>query len=191
MENEEADFDIHLYNPSDELVHSATYYGIDELEFPANADGTWKIKIDMFPGWDESKWPDNYFLYGAGAYELDLDIGGTAEAPPGPVPQPDITPIAQTFVVDNDKTSNKDEYGYLAAVPAANYLEGGKRYLSPIVYDGEDYVSTWVTTVDQTTDYLLEDWNEYLSRNGKTAQTYNIPSDPIQAAADIAGDKFV
>jgi len=190
VENEEADYDLHLYNPSDELVHSATYYGIDELEFPADASGTWKIKIDMFPGWDESKWPDNYFLYGAGAYTLDLDVGGTAEAPPGPVPQPDITPVAQTFVVDNDKTSNKDEYGYLAAVPAANYLEGGQRYVSPIVYDGEDYVSTWSTTVDETTGYLLDDWNTYLSRNDKTAQVYNVPSDPIQAAADIAGDKF-
>lgn len=186
----EGDFDIHLYNPSGELVHSAQYYGEDELEFPADASGDWKIKIDMFPGWDTGKWPSNYFLYGSGAYELTLAVGGSAQAPPGPVPQPDIIPIAQTFKINNDKNSNKDEYGYLAAVPAANYLEGGQRYVSPIIYEGEDHVPTWGTTVDETTQYLVDDWNTYLSRHGKTASVYNVPSDPIQAAADIASDKF-
>ncbi len=189
-DDREADFDIHLYNPSDELVCSAQYYGEDELEFPADASGTWKIKIDMFPGWDESKWPDNYFLYGAGAYELDLDIGGTAEAPPVPMPQPDITPVAQTFIVNDDPSSNKDEYGYLAAVPAANYLSGGKRFVSPIVYQGVDFIPTWFTTVDETTQYLLDDWNTYLSRHSKTAAEYNILSDPVKAAADIATKRW-
>jgi hypothetical protein len=187
---EKSDYDIHLYNPSGTLVHSALYYGEDTLEYPADDSGTWKIKLDIFPGWDESKWPDNYFLYGSGAYELEASVGGSAESPPAPVPQPDITPIAQTFVVNNQKTNSKDEFGYLAAVPAANYLEDGKRYLSPIVYQGEDYVPTWWTTVDQTTQYLLDDWDTYLARHGKTAEIYNIPSDPIQAAADIAKDKF-
>jgi hypothetical protein len=107
----EGDFDIHLYNPSGELVYSEQYYGGDELEYPADASGTWKIKIDMFPGWDESKWPDNYFLYGSGAYTLDLEVGGTAQAPPSVDSQPDITPVAQTFIVNDDPDSNKDEYG--------------------------------------------------------------------------------
>ena len=186
----EGDFDIHLYNPSDEWVYSATYYGEDELEYPADVSGTWKIKIDTFPGWDTSKWPDDYFLYGSGAYTLDLSIGGTAQAPPGPVPQPDINPIAQTFIVDDDPNSNKDEYSYLAAVPAANYLDNEERYLSPIVYQGVDFVPTWFTTVDETTQYLLDDWNTYLERHGKTAQVYHIPDDPITAAADIAKDKW-
>ena len=187
---EKSDYDIHLYNPSGNYVHSALYYGDDTLEYPADATGTWKFKLDMFPGWDASKWPDNYYLYGSGAYELTLSVGGSAETPPGPIPQPDITPVAQTFIVNNQKTSSKDEFGYLAAVPAANYLSGGERYLSPIVYQGENYVSTWFTTVDQTTQYLLDDWNTYLANNGKTAQVYNIPDDPVTAAANIARDKF-
>jgi len=108
---EKSDYDIHLYKPSGELVHSAQYYGDDDLEYPADASGTWKIKLDMFPGWDESKWHDNYFLYGSGAYELALEVGGTAEAPIVAIPQPDITPVAQTFIVDDDPNSNKDEYG--------------------------------------------------------------------------------
>ena len=187
---EKSDFDIHLYNPSGELVHSALYYGEDELEYPADASGTWKIQLDMFPGWDTSKWPDNYFLYGSGAYDLTLNIGGSAQAPPAPIPQEDITPVAQTFIINDDPTSNKDEYGYLAAIPAANYLDGGERYLSPIVYQGVDLVPTWHTTVDQTTQYLIDDWNTYLSRNGMTATDYNIPADPVQAAAQIAEDRW-
>jgi hypothetical protein len=182
----EGDFDIHLYNPSGEWVYSGQYYGEDELEYPADVSGVWKIKIDMFPGWDESKWTDNYFLYGSGAYKLELDIGGTAEAPPDPVPQPDIIPVAQTFVVNDDPDSNKDEYGYLAAIPAANYIDGGQRYVSPIVYQGVDLVPTWFTTVDQTTQYLIDDWNTYLARHDMVATEYIVPSDPIQAAADIA-----
>jgi len=187
---EKSDYDIHLYNPSGELVHSAQYYGDDELEYPADVSGTWKIKLDMFPGWDESKWPDNYFLYGSGAYELGLEIGGTAEAPIVSIPQPDITPIAQTFIINDDPNSNKDEYGYLAAVPAANYLDNGKRYVSPIVYQGVDHIPTWSTTVDQTTQYLIDDWNTYLDGHGKVAAEYIIPSDPIQAAAGIATSKW-
>ncbi|HHH84257.1 MAG TPA: hypothetical protein ENL29_02185, partial [Thermoplasmatales archaeon] len=40
---EKSDYDIHLYNPSGELVYSAQYYGEDELEYPADASGIWKI----------------------------------------------------------------------------------------------------------------------------------------------------
>jgi hypothetical protein len=187
---EKSDYDIHLYNPSGEEVYYASYYGEDHLEYPADVSGTWKIKIDMFPGWDQSKWPSNYFLYGSGAYELKLSIGGTAKAPPGPIPQPDITPVAQTFIVNDDPTSNKDEYAYIAAIPAANYIEGGKRYLSPIVYQGVDLIPTWFTTVDQTTQYLLDDWNTYLARHGVTAKEYTLPSDPVKAASYIAITKW-
>ncbi|MEA2054744.1 MAG: PPC domain-containing protein, partial [Candidatus Thermoplasmatota archaeon] len=184
------DFDVHLYNPSGEWVHSAQYYGDDTLEYPADASGTWKIKLDIFPGWDASKWPDNYFLYGSGPYEMELSIGVSVPAPPGPIPQPDITPVAQTFVVNNDKNSNADEYGYLAAIPAANYIDGGKRYVSPIVYRGCDYVPTWFTTVDDTTQYLIDDWNAYLARHGVTATEYVIDPDPIKAAANIATSRW-
>jgi len=77
---EKSDYDIHLYNPSGELVHSSQYYGDDELEYPADVSGIWKIQLDMFPGWDASKWPDDYLLYGSGVYEFELSIGGSAEA---------------------------------------------------------------------------------------------------------------
>ncbi len=185
-----SDYDIHLYNPNGEWVYSAQYYGDDTLEYPSDMSGTWKIKIDIFPGWDTSKWPDNYFLYGSGAYELTLSLGGTYDKPLDPYPQPDITPVAQTFIVNDDPTSNKDEYAYLAAVPAANYIENGKRYVSPIVYKGVDYVPNWFLTVDDTTQYLLDDWNAYLARHGVTATEYTLLSDPVKAAADIATKKW-
>ncbi len=190
VEIKEGDFDINLYNPSGDLVHSAKYYGEDNLEYPADESGTWKIKIDMFPGWDTSKWPDNYFLYGSGAYTLSLEIGGSAESPPGPIPQPDIKPVAQTFKVENDPNSNSDEYAYLSAIPAANYMENGQRYVSPIVYTGVNDKTHWFGTVDDTTNYLLDDWNTYLSRHGMTAEIINVDSDPITAAANIAKSKW-
>jgi len=187
---DKSDFDVHLYNPSGEWVYSAQWYGDDTLEYPADASGTWKIKIDAFPGWDTSKWPSNYFLYGSGGYQMTLEVGVSVEAPPGPIPQPDITPVAQTFIVNDVPDGSTDEYGYLAAIPAANYLEDGKRYVSPIVYQGCDYVPTWFTTVDDTTQYLLDDWNAYLARHGITATEYHVDADPIKAAADIATTKW-
>ncbi|MDG6229268.1 MAG: hypothetical protein QCH96_04830 [Candidatus Thermoplasmatota archaeon] len=183
---EKSDYDIHLYDPNGNYVYSGQYYGDTSLEYPADISGTWKIKIDIFPGWDASKWPDNYFLYGSGAYKLELSVGGTATPPPGPIPQKQITPVAKTFIVNYDESSNKDDYGYLAAVPAANYLDDGMRYLSPIIYQGCDYSKLWFSNVDQTTQYLLDDWNTYLERHDVEAIEYIIPSDPIQAAADIA-----
>jgi hypothetical protein len=185
-----SDYDIHLYDPSGTLVHSAQFYGEDNLEYPSDASGNWKIKIDMFPGWDTEKWPDNYFLYGSGAYELELSIGGSAESPPGPIPQREITPIAQTFIINDDPSSNMDEYGYLAAVPAANYLDNGERFVSPIVYQGNDEITHWFGTIDDTTQYLLDDWNEYLSNHGMTAEEYIVPDDPIEAAAEIATNNW-
>lgn len=184
---EESDFDIHLYNPNDEHVHSEQYYGEDSLEYPADMSGTWKIKIDIFPGWDETKWPDNYYLYGSGVYELELSIGGSAQSPPSLKPlQHQINPVAQTFVVQDDQQSTKDEYSYISAIPAANYVEDGKRYVSPIVYQGNDDVPNWFASIDDTTQYLLEDWNAYLDRHGLTPTEYAVPSDPINAAAEIA-----
>ena len=187
---EKSDYDIHLYTPSGELVHSAQYYGNDELEYPADISGMWSIKLDMFPGWDTGKWPDNYFLYGSGVYDLELSIGGSAEAPPDPIPQPEITPIAQTFIVNDDPNSNKDEYGYLAAIPAANYFEGGKKYVSPIIYKNVGFIPTWFTSVDQTTQYLIDDWDTYLERHNIAAKEFTILPEPIQAAADIAINKW-
>jgi len=183
---EQSDYDITLYNPNDVLVHTAKFYGDDTLVYPADMSGNWKIKLDMFPGWDTTKWPEDYLLYGSGAYTLEVVLGGTVDDPVVPLAQPSIIPIAQTFILNNDPDSNKDEYSYLAAVPASNYLEGGQRYVSPIIYQGVDFIPTWFTTVDQTTQYLLDDWNTYLNRHGMTAAEYHLPNDPIKAAADIA-----
>ncbi|MCD6448632.1 MAG: hypothetical protein J7L58_06305, partial [Thermoplasmata archaeon] len=105
---------------------------------------------------------------------------------PPTIPQPDITPIAQTIIVNNDATSNKDEYAYIAAIPAANYVENGKRYVSPIIYKGDDTITNWFGTVDDTTNYLLEDWNSYLENHGMVAKEYTLADDPVKAAADIA-----
>jgi len=129
---EKSDYDIHLYNPNGEHVYSQQFYGADTLEYPADISGIWKIKLDIFPGWDASKWPDDYYLYGSGLYELEITTGGNAEEPPSLNPQPEITPVAQTFIINDDPTSTKDEYSYIAAVPAANYIENGQRFVSPI-----------------------------------------------------------
>jgi len=188
---EYSDYDINLYNPYDELVHSIKFYGEDELEYPADVTGTWKIKIDIFPGWDANKWPDDYFLYGSGPYDLELTIGGSSDAPPIAKSQPYIKPVAQTFLINDDPLSNKDEYGYLAAVPAANYFENGQNYISPILYQGVNLIPNWFTTIDETTQYLIDDWNDYLDRHGMEAVEYTIINDdPIQAAADIATKKW-
>jgi hypothetical protein len=187
---EQSDYDIHLYNPSGELVHSAQYYGEDTLEYPADESGVWRCKFDMFPGWDSEKWPDDYFLYSSGVYDFELDIGGTAEQPPDPIPQPDINPVAQTFIIPNDPNSNTDEYNYIAAIPAANYISDEKRYISPIIYEGVDEVTNWFGTVDDTTQYLIDDWNTYLSKYGMQAAEHIIDNDPITAASEIATDQW-
>ena len=183
----QSDCNIWLYDPDGNLVYKAAYYGDDTLEYPADKSGTWKIKIDMFPGFDEkwNEYPLPIYQYGSGAYKLTLTLGGSVSPPPV-IPQPDITPIAQTIIVNNDDTSNKDEYAYIAAIPAANYVENGKRYVSPIIYQGDDTITNWFGTVDDTTGYLLEDWNEYLSHFGKEAKEYVLDADPVKAAADLA-----
>jgi hypothetical protein len=183
---DDSDYDLHLYNPNGQLVLSEKYYGEDTIEYPADISGQWVIKIDMFPGWDESKWPDNYFLYGSGPYELTLQLGGTYDLPVTPLAQPDIIPIPQTFTINDDPTGVDDEYAYLAAVPAANYLMNGNRYVSPIVYQGNNEITNWYGTTDDTTQYLLDDWQTYLDRHAVTAEEYILSNDPVQAASEIA-----
>ena len=188
-----SDFDIYLYNPSGTMVYSENYYYNDELSYPINETGTWRVRVKIFPGYTDAPDPTEweYFTYGSGAYKLQLSTQSTTPDIPDPITQPDITPIAQTFKIANDPDSNKDEYGYLAAIPACNYLEGGERYLAPIVYTGDTTLTNWFGTVDDTTEYLLDDWNIYLSDQGKTAVQYNIPSDPIHAAAEIATQNWI
>jgi len=188
-----SDFDISLYNPSGEMVYREAYYYDDELLYPADVSGLWRIKINIFPGYTDIPNPIDwdYWTYGSGPYQLDFSIESSAPSPPGPIPQPEITPIAHTFKVANDPDSNNDEYGYLASIPACNYIEGGDRYLAPIIYTGDDTPTNWDGVVDDTTDYLVDDWNAYLSIMGKTAIEYNVPADPIQAAAQIATDNWV
>jgi len=193
-----ADFDIHLYNPSEELVYEETYYYDDELYYPIDESGEWRIKLDIFPGWVDCPQPTewDYYEYGSGPYELEFAIENDVPAPPAPIPQPDIIPIAKTFTVTDVPESNTDEYGYLASVPACNYLEGGDRYLAPIVYEGDDTSTNYYGTeydrgvVDDTTQYLIDDWNDYLDLFGKSAYNYNVPSNPIEAAAEIATENW-
>ena len=185
-ERKEGDFDIHLYDPTGKLVYYEMYYGADSLEYPADVSGTWKFKISIWPGWDTSKWPDNYFLYGSGVYYMSLLVGGSAESPPAPIPQTEIIPVAQTFKITNNPDSNEDEYAFIAAVPAAVYKEDGNQYVSPVVYTGDNTPTSWFGVADDTTQYLLDDWDEYLSHFDIPPTVYEVDNNPIIAAADIA-----
>jgi len=188
------DFDLQLYNPSGKLIYEGNQYYDDDFNYPADVAGQWSARVDIFPGWVDVPTPTewSYYSYGSGAYNLTLAIESSAPAPPGPIPQPQITPIAKTFKITNDPDSTKDDFGYLAAIPACNYLDGGKRYLAPIIYTGDSTPtaywddSTSFGTVDDTTQYLVNDWNDYLDTHGKTPVQYTVPADPIQAAAEIA-----
>lgn len=183
-----SDFDIYLYNPNGVMVHSENYYYDDEIFYPINYSGEWRVKIKIFPGYKDIQQPTewDYFTYGSGAYRLFLNLASSVPDPPAPIPQPQITPIAQTFTILNDPESNRDEYGYLAAIPACNFVENGYRFISPIVYDGDFTPTNWFGNVDDTTGYLLNDWNLYLNNYGKTAVKYTVPINPIQAASEIA-----
>ncbi len=189
-----SDFDISLYNPSGELVFEEDYYYDDELLYPADESGEWRVKIDIFPGYTDIPQPVDwkYYTYGSGAYKMNFAVESSAPSPPAPIPQPDITPIAKSFIITNDPNSNNDEYAYLSSVPACNYYEGGQRYLAPIFYEGDDTPTNWFGvdadrgTVDDTTQYLIDDWNAYLSLHEKVAVEYTVPSDPVTAAAEIA-----
>ena len=186
-----SDADLYLYDPSGNEAYRQNYYYDDELLYPAYESGQWRIQVKLFPGYtdvpDPSSW--EYWTYGSGPYSLDFTLEESAPEPPT-IPQPDITPIAQTFIVPNAPGSNEDEYGYLASIPACNYLDGGERYLSPIVYTGDSTLTEWFGTVDDTTNYLLDDWNTYLSGQGKTVVEYYVNSDPVKAAAEIATEAW-
>jgi hypothetical protein len=188
------DFDLQLYNPSEKLIYEGNQYYDDEFNYPADVTGEWSVRVDIFPGWVDAPTPTNwsYYSYGSGAYNMTLAIETSAPAPPGPIPQPQITPIAKTFKIANDPDSTKDDFAYLAAIPACNYLEDGKRYLAPIIYTGDATPTAYYDdptafgTVDDTTQYLVDDWNDYLATYERTPVQYTVPVDPIQAAHDIA-----
>jgi hypothetical protein len=188
------DFDVELYNPSGVMVYRESYYGDDELLYPADVSGLWCVKVYLFPGWVDIPHPTDwvYYAYGSGVYDLTFSLEGSAPNPQDPISQPSITPMSRTFKVGYDPESSKDDYGYFASVPACNYLEGGERYLAPIVYTGDSTPTAYYDdpsafgTVDDTTNYLLDDWNSYLSLMGKSSVEYVVPSDPVVAAADIA-----
>lgn len=188
------DFDLQLYDPSGKLVYEGNNYYDDDIQYPATVGGIWSTRVDIFPGWVDCPHPTNwsYYSYGSGPYNLTLKIESTAPSVPAPIPEPQITPIAKTFNIANDPNSNKDDFAYLAAIPACNYLDNGKRYLAPIIYTGDNTATAYwddntsFGTVDNTTQYLVNDWNTYLGTYQKTPVQYTVPADPIQAAADIA-----
>ena len=183
-----SDFDIYLYNPTGDLVHYETMYYDDELFYPADVSGQWRVKINIFPGYTDIPQPTQweYWTYGSGAYTFEFALEGSAPMPPEPISQPDITPVGHKFNIVNSPGSNVDEYGYLASIPACNYKEDGKRYLAPIVYRYDSTPTNWFGDVDDTTGYLLEDWEDYLVNNGKSPIDYYVNSDPVKAAAEIA-----
>jgi len=188
-----SDFDITLFSPNGTLVYEENAYYNDELLYPASETGEWRVCIDIFPGWVDVPHPTewDYYSYGSGAYVLTFDIEESASVPPS-IPQPQIVPVARTFKVTNDPLSTKDEFGYLAAIPASNYLKGGMRHAAPIIYEGDDTPTSYYGTeedcgtVDDTTQYLIDDWNTYLSNQGMDSYLYDVPTDPVIAAADIA-----
>jgi len=188
-----SDFDLQLYNPSGTLVYEVNQYYDDELLYPATETGEWRVRVDIFPGWTDIPHPTEweYYAYGSGAYLLNFSIENSATTPTE-IPQPQITPLIKTFRVTNDATSTKDDFGYLAAIPACNYLDEGQRYVAPIVYTGDDTPTNYYETdadrgtVEDTTQYLIDDWNAYLASHGKTSTPYDVPADPVTAAADIA-----
>jgi len=193
------DFDFELYNPSGDMIYRGSYYFQDEITYPADVSGEWRAKIFLFPGWVDIPNPTEwkYYAYGSGTYDLTFSLESSAPSPPGPITQPQITPMAKTFKIANDPASSKDEYGYFASIPACNYLEGGIRYLAPIIYTGDSTPTAYYDdpddfgTVDDTTQYLIDDWNTYLDLFGKNADEYNVLTDPIQAAAQIATNNWV
>jgi len=187
-----SDFDISLYRPDGSFVHSENYYYDDEIFYSVNESGFWRVRIKIFPGYSDVPQSDDwdYFSYGSGAYKLFFNLVSSIPELPDKIPQPQITPIAQTFIIENDADSNKDEYSYLASIPACNYIDNNTRFVSPIVYSGDTKPTNWFGTVDDTTNYLLDDWNNYLYSHGKTAVQYNVLDDPISASAEIATNNW-
>ena len=189
-----SDFDLQLYNPGGKLVYEGNQYYDDDLLYPADVAGEWSVRVDIFPGWVDVPHPTEwrYYSYGSGAYNLTLAIETSAPAPQDLSHNRRLLRLRKPIKITNDPTSTKDDFGYLAAIPACNYLDGGKRYLAPIIYTGDSTPTAYYDdptafgTVDDTTQYLVDDWNAYLATYDKTADQYTVPADPIQAAADIA-----
>jgi hypothetical protein len=192
------DFDLQLYNTNGSLVYEGNRYYDENISYPVDVTGLWSIRVDIYPGWVDCPHPANwsYYSYGSGAYNLTVAFETSGIAPPGPISPPDITPIAKTYKVVNDATSTKDDFAYLAAIPACNYVDGGQRYLAPIIYINDTTPTAYYDdetsfgVVDDTTQYLSDDWNTYLSLFGKTPDEYTLATDPIQAAADIASREW-
>ncbi len=188
------DFDASLYNTTGALVYYSRAYLDDAFDYQANETGYWYARIDIFPGWVDCPHPTEwkYYSYGSGPYNLTLTLKSSGTPPYSSIPEPQITPIAKTFIIPNNASGSSDEYGYFASIPACNYISGGMRYVAPIVYSGDQTPTAYYddTTsfgvVDDTTQYLVNDWNAYLALYGKNATQYTVLSDPIQAAADIA-----
>jgi len=188
------DFDLQIYDPNGMLVYEGNRYYDDNISYPADITGQWSIRVDIFPGWVDCPHPTNwsYYSYGSGAYNLTLMLESSGDDIPGTIPQPDITPMTKTYTINNDPKSTKDDFAYLAAIPACNYLESGTRYLAPIIYTNDTTPTVYYDdntsfgTVDDTTQYLVDDWNDYLALFGETPEQYTLAADPIQAAADIA-----
>ncbi|HVQ00760.1 MAG TPA: pre-peptidase C-terminal domain-containing protein [Candidatus Thermoplasmatota archaeon] len=188
-----SDFDLQLYDPNGKLVYAGNQYYDDDLLYPATIGGIWEARVDIYPGWVDCPHPTtwSYYSYGSGAYNLTLILEASATLP-SPIPEPQITPIAKTFKITNDPSSTKDDFAYLAAIPACNYLDNGKRYLAPIIYTGDTTPTAYYDdptgygTVNDMTQYLVDDWNTYLATYGKNPTEYIVPTDPIQAASEIA-----
>ena len=190
-----SDFDAYLYDPNGVLVYQGNKYYDDTFDYQADVSGTWYVRISIFPGWVDCPHPTEwqYYSYGSGPYSLTLAFKTSTTNPvPGPIPEPQITPIAKTFIVPNLANATTDDFGYLASIPACNYLAGGERYVAPIIYSGDQTPTAYYDdpaafgVVDDTTQYLVSDWNTYLGLYGKTATQYTVPADPATAAADIA-----
>ncbi len=76
----------------------------------------------------------------------------------------DPTPLSKVTLVSPDPTSYLDEFSYMAAVPTSVFYHNGNQILSPLMY------SSW----DDSMDYLLADWREYLEPDGGVFQVVAI-----------------
>ncbi|MCU0849661.1 MAG: hypothetical protein MUC80_00090 [Candidatus Thermoplasmatota archaeon] len=193
------DFDLQLYNPNETLVYEGNRYYDENISYPVDVTGLWSIRVDIYPGWVDCPHPTNwsYYSYGSGAYNLTVKLETSGEETPAAIPQPDITPIAKMYTIANDPDSTKDDFTYLAAVPACNYLDDGQRYLAPIIYTGDSTPTAYYDdpaaygTVDDTTQYLVDDWSAYLTLFGVNPEQYALATEPVQAASDIAQKDWV
>ncbi|MDF1539655.1 MAG: C25 family cysteine peptidase, partial [Candidatus Thorarchaeota archaeon] len=71
----------------------------------------------------------------------------------------DSVPLSRATLVSYDPDSYLDDFAYMAAVPSSLFYYGGVRYTSPLLFTGGSLTEQW----------LIEDWNEYLSADGGIA----------------------